>query len=212
MTNNRRYNMILRVFVVLILLFSLTLSCSREEKQVGVLDITGNVERKGKEPAPEFTLTDQNGKKVSLKDYRGKLVLINFIYTNCEGTCPPLVLKFKEIQLDLKDKFKKQTALISITVDPERDKAEVFKRYAENQMADTSFWTFLTGSQAEIDKVLRDYQVTVMKGPDGDIGHVNLVVMIDKDGKRRYDFYGYSYPASTIMEKIQEVLKTGWFW
>ncbi|MEK6680840.1 MAG: SCO family protein [Nitrospirota bacterium] len=200
-----------RFFVFIVLIFFITTSCTKDEPQIGVLDITGNVERKDKEPAPEFTLTDQNGKKVSLKDYRGKLVLINFIYTNCKGTCPPLVLKFKEIQLDLKDKLKKQTALISITVDPERDTAEALKKYAGDQMADTSFWTFLTGSQAEIDSVLRDYRVVAIKGPDGDIGHVNLVVMIDKDGKRKYDFHGYDYPSSTIMEKIQEALKKGWF-
>ena len=72
----------LKVFVFLILLFSLTFSCSREEKQIGVLDIAGNVVRKDGESAASFTLTDQNGKKVRLEDYKGKLVLINFIYTN----------------------------------------------------------------------------------------------------------------------------------
>ena len=135
-----------------ILIFTSTFSCNREEKQIGVLDIAGNVVRKDGEPAAGFTLTDQNGKKVRLKDYKGKLVLINFIYTNCKGTCPPLLLKFKEIQLDLKDEFKKQTVLLSVSFDYERDTPEALKKFAELQRADLSFWTFLTGSQAEIDK------------------------------------------------------------
>ena len=201
----------LKVFVFLILLFSLTFSCSREEKQIGVLDIAGNVVRKDGEPAAGFTLTDQNGKKVSLKDFQGKLVLINFIYSNCKGTCPPLLLKFKEIQLDLKDEFKKQTVLLSVSFDYERDTPEVLKKFAESQRADLSFWTFLTGSQAEIEKMLNDYQVAVKKGPDGEFGHINMVVMIDKDGKRRYDFFGYDYPTEKIIERIHEVLKKGWF-
>ena len=203
--------MMLKVFVFLILLFSLTFSCSREEKQIGVLDIAGNVVRKDGEPAAGFTLTDQNGKKVSLKDFQGKLVLINFIYSNCKGTCPPLLLKFKEIQLDLKDEFKKQTVLLSVSFDYERDTPEVLKKFAESQRADLSFWTFLTGSQAEIEKMLNDYQVAVKKGPDGEFGHINMVVMIDKDGKRRYDFFGYDYPTEKIIERIHEVLKKGWF-
>ncbi|MEK6657840.1 MAG: SCO family protein, partial [Nitrospirota bacterium] len=197
--------MMLKVFVFLILLFSLTFSCSREEKQIGVLDIAGNVVRKDGEPAAGFTLTDQNGKKVSLKDFQGKLVLINFIYSNCKGTCPPLLLKFKEIQLDLKDEFKKQTVLLSVSFDYERDTPEVLKKFAESQRADLSFWTFLTGSQAEIEKMLNDYQVAVKKGPDGEFGHINMVVMIDKDGKRRYDFFGYDYPTEKIIERIHEV-------
>ena len=198
------------LFIILILCL-FTFSCSREEKQVGVLDIAGNVVRKDREPAASFTLTDQNGKKVRLEDYKGKLVLINFIYSNCKGTCPPLLLKFKEIQLDLKEEFKKQIALLSISFDYERDTPEVLKKFAENQGADPSLWIFLTGSQAEIDKVLQDYQVAVKKGPDGEFGHINMVVMIDKDGKRRYDFFGYDYPTEKIIERIHEVLKKRWF-
>lgn len=197
---------------VFLILSILTFSCSREEKQVGVLDIAGNVVRKDGEQAVSFTLTDQNGKKVRLEDYKGKLVLINFIYTNCKGTCPPLLLKFKEIQLDLKDEFKKQTILLSVSFDHERDTPDVLKKFAESQHADLSFWTFLSGSQAEVEKMLNDYQVAVKKGPDGEFGHINMVVMIDKDGKRRYDFFGYDYPTEKIIERIHEVLKKRWLW
>ena len=201
-----------KIFLIVILILSIfMLSCSREKAEIGVLDLDGNVVRKDRESAASFTLTDQNGKKVRLEDYKGRLVLINFIYTNCKGTCPPLLLKFKEIQLDLKEEFKKQTALISISFDTEKDTPEALKKFAEKQGADPLFWTFLTGSQAEIDKVLQDYQVAVRKGPDGEFGHINMVVMIDKDGKRRYDFFGYDYQTEKIIERIHEVLKKGWF-
>ncbi len=201
-----------KIFLIVILILSIfMLSCSREKAEIGVLDLDGNVVRKDRESAASFTLTDQNGKKVRLEDYKGRLVLINFIYTNCKGTCPPLLLKFKEIQLDLKEEFKKQTALISISFDTEKDTPEALKKFAEKQGADPLFWTFLTGSQAEIDKVLQDYQVAVRKGPDGEFGHINMVVMIDKDGKRRYDFFGYDYQTEKIIERIHEVLKKRWF-
>ncbi len=201
-----------KIFLPVILILSiLTLSCSREEKQVGILDIAGNVERREGEPAPDFSLTDQNGKKVSLKDFNGKLVLINFIYSNCKGTCPPLLLKFKEIQLDLKDEFKKQITLLSVSFDTEKDTPEALKKFAEIQGADPSLWRFLTGSQAEVEKMLNDYQVAVKKGPDGEFGHINMVVMIDKNGKRRYDFFGYDYQTEKIIERIHEVLKKRWF-
>ena len=136
-------------------------SCSREEKQIGVLDIAGNVVRKDGEPAAGFTLTDQNGKKVSLKDFQGKLVLINFIYSNCKGTCPPLLLKFKEIQLDLKDEFKKQTVLLSVSFDYE-DMPEVLKSLQSSQRR-LSFWTFLTGSQERLKRCLMIIRLQLRK-------------------------------------------------
>ena len=82
--------------------------------------------------APQFTLTSQDGAKVSLADFRGKVVAVTFIYTLCSSTCPVLTPMMSLVQDRLGVDFGKRVAFISITVDPERDTPEVLKLYAES--------------------------------------------------------------------------------
>lgn len=93
----------------------------------------------------DFTLTSQDNRPVSLKDFRGKVVLINFIYTNCKETCPALIHKFLEVQDAFKARLGKDLILISITIDPERDTPAVLKGYAKTIGAGRQGWFFLTG-------------------------------------------------------------------
>ena len=71
--------------------------------------------------APEFTLINQDGKKVSLKDFRGKVVVMTYIYTTCTFVCPLLEAKFLDIQNVYKKKLGNDLILISLTMDIDRD-------------------------------------------------------------------------------------------
>jgi protein SCO1/2 len=99
-------------------------------------------------PAPEFTLTKQDGKRLALRDLRGKVLAITFIFASCTDTCPLLTAKMVGIQDRLGPAFGPQAFFLSITVDPERDTPAVLKRYAEARRANTAGWAFLTGSPA----------------------------------------------------------------
>jgi protein SCO1 len=72
-------------------------------------------------PAPDFTLTSQDGAQLSLSDFRGKVVVVTFIYTSCKDTCPFLTAKMAQVQDKLGKDFGSRIAFLSITVDPERD-------------------------------------------------------------------------------------------
>src|SRR5262247_4580673 len=87
--------------------------------------------------APEFTLTQQDGKRLALKELRGKVVAITFIFASCTDTCPLLTAKMAGIQDRLGPAFGPQAFFLSITVDPERDTSAVLKRYAEVHRAST---------------------------------------------------------------------------
>ena len=69
-------------------------------------------------PAPDFSLTSQDGATVSLDDYRGKVVAVTFIFTSCVDTCPLLTAKMAQVQDALGDGFGRKIAFVSITVDP----------------------------------------------------------------------------------------------
>ena len=79
-------------------------------------------------PAPEFTLTNQDGKRLALKELRGKVLAITFIFASCVDTCPLLTAKMAGIQNRLGSDFGKKVHFVSITVDPERDTPKILKR------------------------------------------------------------------------------------
>ena len=74
-------------------------------------------------PAPAFSLTTQDGSALSLADLRGKVVVVNFIFTNCADTCPLLTAKLVIIQDQLGSKFGAAVFFVSITVDPKVDRS-----------------------------------------------------------------------------------------
>src|SRR6476619_4077644 len=97
-------------------------------------------------PAPDFTLTSQDGAQVSLADFRGKVVAVTFIYTLCTATCPVLTPMMSFVQDRLGSDFGPKIAFVSITVDPERDTPQVLKEYAQAFDANLAGWAFLTGT------------------------------------------------------------------
>jgi len=86
-------------------------------------------------PAPEFTLTNQDGQRASLSALRGRVVALTFIYTTCVDTCPLLTAKMASLQERLGRDFGPRVQFLSVTVDPARDTPAVLKRYAEQHGA-----------------------------------------------------------------------------
>src|SRR5918996_1242588 len=116
-------------------------------------------------PAPEFTLTNQDGKRLALKDLRGKVLAVTFIFASCADTCPLLTAKMIGIQNRLGSDFGSRVYFLSITVDPERDTPDVLKRYAEGYKANPAGWAFLTGTPAEVRDVAKHYGIYAKKTP-----------------------------------------------
>ncbi len=82
--------------------------------------------------APDFVLQDTAGKPVKLSDYRGRTVLLAFIFTTCPGVCPLISKQMEYVQRELKAAglFGRQAVMLSVTVDPETDSAAVLAEYA----------------------------------------------------------------------------------
>src|SRR5262252_8062405 len=116
-------------------------------------------------PAPEFSLTTQAGARLSLRDLRGKVVAVTFIYASCADTCPLLTAKLAGLQARLGTDFGAKVFFVAITVDPERDTPQVLKRYAQAHGANLSGWAFLTGTTAEIQQVAQHYGIYYKKRP-----------------------------------------------
>jgi protein SCO1/2 len=154
---------------------------------------------------PDFTLVDQNGKPFHFANARGKIVLATFIFTTCPDVCPLLTAKFATIQRALREKNFDNFLLLSITTDPERDTPAVLKSYAERFKADSNNWLFLTGSEKDLAKVWKGFDVTVRTTPDGQIQHTALTTLIDRRGIRKVDYYTDKWQEKEILRDISSL-------
>lgn len=136
--------------------------------------------------APSFSLIDQNGTKISDKNYKGKVYVVEFFFTTCPSICPIMNNNMKFIQ----DAFKSNTnfGIASITINPENDTPEVLKKHAEQIGAKGINWHFLTGDKDEIFEIAnKGFNLYVGKNPkvNGGFEHSGMFALIDKEGNIR---------------------------
>ena len=134
--------------------------------------------------APEFTLTDQDGDRVSLSDFKDKLVLIFFGYTHCPDICPMTMSVMNNVVDQLGDQADR-VQVVFVTVDPERDTQQKLKNYIPYYNEN---FVGLTGTPEEIDKVADDYNVYYSKeevesSSEYLMGHNSSVLLITPDGE-----------------------------
>jgi protein SCO1/2 len=156
--------------------------------------------------APDFTLISQDGAAVALRDFRGKVVAVTFIYVSCPDVCPMLSDKLARVQDALGPDFGAEVAFVSITFDPERDTPEVLKEYAEAFDADLAGWSFLTGEPEAVREIAREYGVAVAPGPDGQVDHTLLTTLVDRDGVMRVQYLGYRFDEEEFRRDLQSLV------
>jgi protein SCO1/2 len=156
-------------------------------------------------PAPEFTLTNQEGKRLSLRDLRGQVTVVTFIFTTCSDTCPLLTAKLVGIQRQLGTDAPK-VSFAAITVDPLNDTPPVLKKYAQAHSADLSRFSFLTGSLDEIGDVTRRYAVFQQKQLSGNVEHTFLTSIIDQSGTLRVQYLGVRFDPKEFLGDLQSLV------
>ena len=195
LTHTRRY--LLSALAVLALA-----ACSPDKPKFNAIDITGADYAKG------FTLTDHNGQSRSLSDFKGKVVVLFFGYTQCPDVCPTSMVELAEVKrLMGADGDKLQG--VFVTVDPVRDTAELLKAYMAN--FDPTFVAFIPTPE-QLAVVAKDYKIYYKK-VDGKtptsytMDHSAGSYVYDTQGNLRlYSRYGVG--AQVLAQDIQTLLKT----
>ena len=161
------------------------------------------------EPAPAFTLTNQDGRRVALADFRGKAVVLTFVYTECKDICPVLPQIIGRTDQHLTPEEKKRTRFVGISIDPRRDTPEKLRGFMKNHNLSPERWTLLTGTLAEATKAAEDYGIVVRPDVTGDLVHNAVYILIDPKGRLRTEFHGLFTPTQEIAKALRKLVPKG---
>ena len=158
-------------------------------------------------PAPAFALTDQAGQRVSLADLHDKVLAITFIYATCKDSCPILTAKMAMLQRELGADFGPRVRFVSITVEPEIDTPAVLASYAKARGANLAGWSFLTGSPAQIQDVVKRYGAFAKRQKPGDVDHLFLTSLIDRRGNLRVQYLGTRFEPDEMLRDVRALMR-----
>lgn len=195
------------MFVALLVLFLVSLPLNSPAHLSGAAqDVTSSATGLNTK-APDFVLLNQDGNRFDSTTLRGKVVVLNFIFTTCTDVCPLFTANFAQLQRALKNTHSANVFLISITTDPEIDSPKVLKAYAQRYQADFQNWAFLTGSEAQLRPVWKDFGVRVIKKGRGLVQHTSLTTVIDGQGVRRFNHYGEKWRVADLEKDVLSLLE-----
>jgi len=133
-------------------------------------------------PVPDFTLTDQAGRSLALASLGDRVLLVDFVYTECPGPCPAQTARQVALQRRIPAALVDRIHFVSFSLDPAHDGPAELERYARARGADLAHWSFLTGPEETLAGLARAYGVGSLRKGDGTIDHT-LVTFLVHDGR-----------------------------
>ncbi|MBP6645432.1 MAG: SCO family protein [Burkholderiaceae bacterium] len=178
-------------------------ACSESKPQFKAIDVTGA------DFAKDFVLTDHNGQTRTMADFKGKIVVIFFGYTQCPDVCPTSMTELAEVKKLLGSDGDKLQGLF-VTVDPERDTAEMLKAYMGN--FDPTFLA-LRAESAKLEPIAKHFKIYYKKvegktPTSYTMDHSAGSYVYDPQGRVRL-FTRYGSGAAALASDIALLLKSG---
>lgn len=163
-----------------------------------------NAYREVGEAVPAFTLYNQDGKATSFDHFRGKQVVLNFIFTRCPvpTMCPASTAKMMALQAAAKQAGVRNLELVSVSFDSAFDTPPVLKAYAEARGIDTSNFSFLTGPEKAIRDLLAQFGVIAEPG-ESIFKHTLSTLLIDANGQILHRVDGSTWEPKEFLSRLR---------
>lgn len=175
------------------------------------------IEAKPGEEVPDYRLVNQDGKAIRIKDYRGKALLLTFIFTRCQmpDQCTLMSNNFAAIDQELQKQpdLLGQTHLLSVSFDPEYDTPKVLRSYGAaytGKHSDENFahWEFASGSADEVKGIAQFFGLQYTK--DAETGQDQIIhslrtALIGPDGKIVKTYRGNEWKPDEVLKEIQTI-------
>ena len=160
---------------------------------------------------PDFTLLNQDGKKISFKQYRGRVLVLTFIYTRCPlpDYCPLMSENFAKLKaaFDSNAALKAKTHLLSISVDPAYDKPAVLRTYGAQYAGkppDFKQWEFAAGTAEEVKQVAQFFGLNYWPEKDQVI-HGLRTAIVGADGKVVKVYRGNEWKPEEVLKELEKL-------
>lgn len=154
---------------------------------------------------PDFTLTDQAGRTVSMADQRGKLVLLTFLYTNCPDVCPLITQNLNQA-LEMLGAKRDDVRVLAVSVDPEGDTPKAVDAYAKAHHLLPEFH-YLIGTRDELTEVWKKYDVAAVASDPELVDHSAYTMLVDENGEGRV-IYDSGVKAKDVVHDVDELLSS----
>lgn len=173
-----------------------------------------------KEPLDDLQvdLVNQRGETVTFPEsFRGRVVLVGYLYTHCPDICPVITLNMKEVERELEGD--EEAHFVAISMDPRRDTPEVMADYAERFGLDGERWSLLTGESADVERLLDRLGIIARRTPTRItesgyqiyfIDHSDRVSLMDRSGNLRRHYMGSELRGEEVVADMGSVLERGW--
>ena len=190
------------ILLTLILMFPGCFGDDEEEISFNGRDLGGSYTYK-------FTLEDAEGPLWSLQEQEGKVVVLAFIFTRCDNTCPVTNQNVKMVKDTLSEEEASKVSFVSVTVDWRHDSPSVLRNYTADFGYD---WPHLTGSKEALDPVYENYGVFPYTEEDESdegytVAHPSPTYILDADGKGRVVWSDYDFPVDLFVDDLRTVLE-----
>jgi len=162
------------------------------------------------EQVPDVRLIDETGTTRAIADWRGKVLVVTFIYTRCPfpDFCPRMDRQFKSVQAEVlaNPQLSDHVALLSVTFDPTFDTPAVLAAHAKTLGADPRIWHFATGDREVIDGFASRLGVSVLReGTTAEgVTHNLRTAVIGPDGRLRTVFTGNDWTPAQLMDAVRQ--------
>jgi protein SCO1/2 len=155
-------------------------------------------------PAPDFALRDADGKPVGLADFRGKVIVLHFIYASCPDVCPLHADRIAELQTMINQTpMKEQVRFVTITTDPTNDTPDVLRAYGGQHGLDPFNWAFLTTNSGQAEdltrKLAEQFGHKFTKTEEGYQVHSIVTHVINREGRWQANFHGLKFDPSNLV-------------
>jgi protein SCO1/2 len=156
----------------------------------------------GNQPAPNFQLTDQSGQQISLAQFKGKPVVLTFLYTHCPDVCP-LTAEHLHSTLLKMGRDAKNVGILAVSTDPKGDdQAAAIQFTADHNMQD--YWHFLIGTHGQLSPVWSAYSVYAQQ-EQTTVSHTSAVYVLDKQGNMRA-FIGQDFKPDELASYLETLV------
>lgn len=183
----------------------------REAADPGATSVS-SIEPKPGDEVPDFALVNQDARRINLRQYRGRIVVVTFIYTRCPlpDYCPLMTENFAEIEKSIKSdpELYSKTHLLSISVDPDYDKPKVLRDYAAAHGADTAHWDFASGTKDEVKTIATYFGMQYWREGDQVVHSLRTAVM-GADGKLVKLYRGSEWKPEEIAAELRSLVSPG---